>query len=226
MEHLDVCGGIIRSFFPATNEKQFKKRLTAFKTAVEPYRKHIGNVDNYIKHSQGKLRSIRFSWATGMCFGYFVEGPVANGVLGPLACIHPGSNSAFSYNRDLKFHICSVLAVGANLAHSLHEIDRQLTLVPTPNSNESRDSAWVDAIQAAADLPNIFFPDELTKPIPNVKVTGERVLIEFAAQKTKVFRPPSPCKISLTYGGDGVSRSFKMPYFDNSLLQGDASGGR
>lgn len=213
MEHMDVCGGIIRSFFPVSDEKRYKKQLALFKASVEPYRKHIACVDNYIKHSQGKLRSIRFSWASGMCFGYFVEGPVADGVLGPVGCIHPGSNSAFSFNRDLKFHICSMFAVGAQLARSLHEIDKRLTPLPTSKSNDGRDSAWGKAVQAVAELPNLFFPDELLKPAPTVRLSEEKVLIEFATQRPRIFQPPSPCQISLTFGGDGVTRSFQMPYF-------------
>lgn len=214
MEHMDVCGGIIRNFCPASAETQFKKQLASFKTAVNPYRKHIACVDNYIKHNQGKLRSIRFSWASGMCFGYFVEGPIAEGGLGPVECIHPGSNSAFSFNRDLKFHICSVFAIGAELAHSLHEIDKRLTPLPIAKSNDGRDSAWGKAVQAAAKLPNVFFPDEILKPVPVVKISNDKVLIDFAAHRPKISQPPSPCKIGLTFGGDGVTRTFKMPYFD------------
>jgi hypothetical protein len=60
MEHMDVCNGIIRSFFAPADERNFKKALTTFKASVEPYRKHIGAIVNYMKHSQGTLRSVRF----------------------------------------------------------------------------------------------------------------------------------------------------------------------
>lgn len=217
MEHMDVCGGILRSFFPQADENNFKKQLASYKSSVEPYRKHIGCIDNYIKHSQGKLRSIRFSWSTGMCFGYFVEGPIASGVLGPVDCVHPGSNAAFSFNRDLKLHICNVFAVGAQLARALHIVDRRLVPVPTSKTIAGRDSAWGKAVQAVSELPDVFFPDEVVKPIPLVSSSGNRLLIEYAAQRHKITQPPSPCRVNLTFGGDGVTRSFQMPYFKEEV---------
>lgn len=63
MEHMDDCGGIIRSFFLSSDEKKFKTIFSDFKRSVEPYRRHIGAVVNYIKHNQGRLRSVTFHGA-------------------------------------------------------------------------------------------------------------------------------------------------------------------
>lgn len=216
MEHMDVCNGILRSFYPPAEDTKFKKALTAFKVAVEPYRKHIGTIDNYIKHSQGRLRLIRFQWATGSCVGYFVEGPVAAGVLGPVGVVHPEKNSAFSFNRDIPFHVCNVFAVGARLASALHEVDRRLVVLPLAKSVEGRDSDWSKAIRATASLPSIFFPDELQKKAPKVHVTENKVLIEYPAAHPRLIGPPNKSQISLNWGGDGVTKSFRLPYFNEN----------
>ena len=214
MEHMDVCNGILRSFYAPSDEKKLKKVLAMFKASVEPYRKHIGTIDNYIKHSQGKLRSVRFQWATGGCFGYFVEGPVASGVLGPVAVVHPGENTAFSFNRDIPYHVCSVFAVGARLASALHGVDRRLVVLPPAKSIEVRDSDWSKAIRVTAALPAIFFPDELLKGVPKLHVSENKVLVEYPAARPKISGPPHQSQISLSFGGDGVTKSFKMPYFN------------
>ena len=213
MEHMGVCNGILRAFFAPADDKKFKKSLSAFKASVEPYRKHIGTIDNYIKHNQGKLRSIHFRWPTGISCGYFVEGPLASGVLGPVAVVHPGENTAFSFSRDLAYHLCSVFAVGAQLAHALHCIDRRLVVQPPLTTVEVRDSDWSKAIRLTAALPAIYFPDEVSKPIPRIQVSASKVLIEYPALRFKVSGPPLGSQISLTFGGDGVTKSFKMPYF-------------
>lgn len=214
MEHMDVCNGILRSFYAPADEKKFKNALAAFKASVEPYRKHIGTIDNYIKHSQGKLRSICFQWTAGNCFGYFVEGPVASGVLGPVGIVHPGENSAFSFNRDIPYHVCNVFAVGARLANAIHAVDRRLVVLPPVKSVEVRDSDWSKAIRAVAALPAVFFPDELLKGMPKVHLAENKVLIEYPAARTRTVGPPHQSQISLSFGGDGVTRSFKMPYFN------------
>jgi hypothetical protein len=214
MEHMDVCGGILRSFFASPDEKRFKKVFADFKTSVEPYRKHIGGIDNYIKHNQGKLRSVFFSWLGGACLGYFVEGPVGNGILGPVGKIHSGENTAFSFNRDIPYHLCSVFAIGARLANALHAIDRRLVVLPLPKMVEGQYSDWCKALQMVAGLPKVFFPDEVVKGVPKVHLNRDRLTIEYPAQHQRVTGPPSPSKISLSYGGDGVTRSFKVPYFN------------
>lgn len=213
MEHMDVCNGILRTFFAPADDKKFKIALSAFKASVEPYRKHIGTIDNYIKHNQGMLRSVHFRWPTGISFGYFVEGPVANGVLGPVALVHPGENTAFSFNRDLAYHLCNVFAVGAQLAHALHSVDRRLVVQTPLKIVDGRESDWTRALRLTAALPAIYFPDEISKPIPRIHVSARKVFIEYPALRFKVSGPPAGSQISLAFEGDGVTRSFKMPYF-------------
>ena len=213
MEHMDVCCKILRCFVAPQDDKKFQKVLTQFRKSIEPYRDHIGTLDNYIKHNQGKLRSVCFTWGTGATLGYFVEGPVSGGALGPVGKIHKDENTAFSFNRDLPFHICNVYAVSSRLAYSLKTINSSLIPMPPSSSVNVRDAAWSKAIKMTAGLPPIFFPDEVHKPIPRVRVSHHKVYIEYPANRPRPVGPLSPSKISILFAGDGVTRSFKMPYF-------------
>jgi hypothetical protein len=62
-------------------------------------------------------------------------------------------------------------------------------------------------------LPASYFPDEVSKPVPRIQVTASKVLIEYPASRFKASGPPPGSEISLIFGGDGATRSFKMPYF-------------
>lgn len=214
MEHMDDCGGIIRSFFLSTEDKRFKKIFTEYKKSVEPYRKHIGGIVNYIKHNQGRLRSVSFSWPEGSSLGYFVEGPVSSGGLGPVAQIHPSESTAFSFNRDIPFHICNIFAVGARLANALHSIDKRIVPADIQRVVETRDTDWRKALILANDLSRAYFPDELAKGIPLVQVKEDSLFVEYPASKIKVYGPPSGSRISICFRGDGVTTTYKVPYLN------------
>ena len=116
MEHLDDCKNILESFFKDADSKDCKEILNQFKKAVHPYRDHIGKVVNFIKHNQGRLRIVVFHWPSNCAIGYYIEGPIPNVGLGPSPLIHPKSHTAFSFNYDLKFHVCCIYAISNCLA--------------------------------------------------------------------------------------------------------------
>lgn len=217
MEHVDDCGGIIRSFFPSADDKRFKKIFTEYKKSVEPYRKHIGGIVNYIKHNQGRLRSVSISWPDGSSLGYFIEGPVSSGGLGPVAQIHPTESTAFSFNRDIPFHICNIFAVGARLANALHSIDKRIVPADIQGEVETRDTDWRKALILASNLSRTYFPDELSKSIPLVRVNNGGVFIEHPASNIKVNGPPLGSRICTSFRGDGITSEYKMPYFNAQI---------
>ncbi len=213
MEHFDVCNGVLKTFFHPNEKKEFEKAQKLFKRAVEPYRNHVGTIDNYLKHNQGRLRSILFRWPGGMVFGYFVEGPLGPNTLGPAKLIHP-DQTGFSLNRDVAYHVCSVHAIGAQLALALHNFDRRLVPVPLPKDTEVKEGGWAAMLRKTAGLPTIFFPDEVQKAVPSVHVSSEIIHIDYPSRR-KASQPPGGCMISVNMAGDGVTRTFAMPYFQD-----------
>lgn len=211
MEHLEVARRIITCFFPSGEDPKFRKIDASYKADVRAYRDHIGRVDNYLKHSQGVLRPIAFSWPTGRCLGYFVEGENATGVVGPAIDVHPDMNSAFSFNRDLRLHVLCVYAVGARLMAALHAIHRA---VPAQSSSWTQErSEWIEAVKAVTALPNVFFPDEVPMPVPGLQVRDAGLFIVWNASRPRPIPPPDSARVYSRFGGDGYSRTFKPPYF-------------
>lgn len=214
MEHMDDCGGILRSFFPSSNDSNFKRIIKEFKKSVAPYRNHIGKIVNYIKHNQGRLRSISFSWPSGSSLGYFVEGPVTDGGLGPVSSIHPTEGTAFSYNRDIPYQICNLYAVSANLSSALYSVDKSLIASKKQSNTVEQPTELSQALEKVASLPMIFFEDELSKGVPKITSGSKAYTIEYPAKKAKPQAPPGGSRIAISFRGDGVTRSFKMPYFN------------
>lgn len=215
IEHIDDCGGILRSFFPSKNDSNYKKLLKEFKSAVAPYRDHIGKVVNYMKHNQGRIRSISFSWPGGSSLGYYVEGPTKGGGLGPVSIIHANESTAFSYNRDIPYHLCNLYAVSANLATILHSVDKRLVPGKKQTVSIDKPTALAQALETAASLPMIFFEDEVRKGVPKITVSGRGFTIDFPANKAKPITPPGGSRIGVSVKGDGVTSKFTMPYYDN-----------
>jgi hypothetical protein len=211
MEHMGDCGSILRSMFPASDEARHRTVYSKYKGSVEPYRKHIGAIVNYIKHNQGRLCSVSFAWLGGSIPGYYVEGPIGSGV-GPAQAIHGEEPTAFSFNRDVPFHICSLFAVGDRLAAALRLADSRIGLGDSFPSTEPSSSDLSKALRLASALPRVFFPDEVKKPMPLIQLDGHALTIELPSNAVKPSGPPLGSKVLISARGDGVTRSFRLPY--------------
>ncbi len=212
MEHMEDCSGIIRSFFPDSKNSKFRKTLKNYDKSVAPYRDYIGKIVNYMKHNQGRLRSISFSWQQGSSLGYFVEGPQNDGGIGPVAGIHKNEATAFSFYRNIPFHICNIYAVSRRLSVALHEIDSRLKPQKAKKSNEKQSNLSM-ALQRASNLPNIYFDDEIKMGVPFIKFTSNSIKIDCPSQKVKATTIPGGANVSVSYNGDGATRTYKIPYY-------------
>ncbi|WP_428385424.1 hypothetical protein [Nevskia ramosa] len=214
MEHLEDCSGIFESFFENDKDNTLKRIKLDFLSSIKPYRTHIGTVVNYMKHHQGRLRSVTFSWAGGGSIGYFVEGPIAGGAVGPTKKIHPSEATAFSFNRNIPYHLCSVFAVGSRLASALHDIDRRIIGTSARKYTEMSDGEWGSALRQTADLSRDFFPDEVALDVPAVEAWRNGIKIQFPGSRRGVRGPHGTARISCSFAGDGATNNFRAPYFN------------
>jgi hypothetical protein len=218
MEHMEDCETIMESFFEDLKLKQSKKTIEAYKKKVDPYRDHIGKVDNFIKHNQGRLRLIAFYDESSLFPGYFVEGLVGKGVVGPTPVIHPNADSAFSYARDLRFHLVNIYGVSRHLTTCIQNLggfsNPSVTtgLPQTPVPSEQ----WLKILRGVSGLSPICYPDEVRKPFPSISLTEDRALIRFPDNAVIRTTFPNGIRVSSTFVGDGVTRSFKFPYAGNA----------
>ena len=107
-EHWEAMQDVVTPFFEDKSNPQLKTLLKDFRANTSAYRNHLGLIVNYLKHDQGRIRPFVMELAAGPSIGYFIEGPIPGGGLGPYGGIHAGSNCAISFNRDLKYHVINL----------------------------------------------------------------------------------------------------------------------
>lgn len=100
---LDGCQSIIKSL--SEDPKVLSNAQRDFKKSIQTYNDHVRKVVNHIKHRHRAIRMIYGKWDRNLIVGYFVEGAVDRGTVGPDPDIHKNSNTAISLNRDLPYHL-------------------------------------------------------------------------------------------------------------------------
>ena len=217
MQHLDSFKSIIFCFYHDCNSKEAKKINRSLQKEIREYRDHVAKIVNLIKHKQRKLSAILFHGPGIFDLGYYVEGVLEDGVIGPDPEVHPGSNVAISFNRDMPFHLCNIYYCSTVLANYIHKI---CGATPISSSEEPKpEDNLAKLVKRVAALPMQFFPDEIGKPVPLVRVIPIRntshfkATLEMPSRRIKARTIPRTCQIQVSFKGDGISRSFKMPYF-------------
>jgi len=216
MQHLDGFRSVICCFYEDCGSKPAQKVLRALGQDIRDYRDHVAKIVNAIKHKQCRLSTFFFHDIGIFVPGYFVEGVLRDGAVGPDPDIHRGANVAISYNRDLPFHFCNLFYTGAFLAQHIYSITGV-----SPTKQSKSDDALEEVLKRIAARPMMFFPDELKKPTPLVRyIPGKRndaatILLEMPSKRFKPRTVPPGCRAQTSWKGDGVSRTFKVPYFGN-----------
>lgn len=169
MQHMDDCLNILRGF--AVDRRAFDKsrHVKVYRRAVDQYRSHIGKVAGRIKHRQGRLTLLTARLGARSFAGYFVAVGLAEGGVGPDPDIHKHGWTAFSFNRDLRFHLCEFLLTSARLAQAVEGLTGA-----RPVDTEPVHDVLTDAVLGVIGLPETYFPDEYEEPRPVLRFkTGQ-----------------------------------------------------
>ena len=215
MEHMDDCENILRCFFPPGTKINKEISIKAYQSSVDSYRTHIGKVVNHLKHKQGRLYSIGMFIGDIPHLGYFVEGTSEDGSLGPAPNIHARGSTAFSYARDIRYHLYNLYYVSAKLSEAVETIaspfaNKVAYEIGDNNTNLEK------ILSHVAELPMVVFPDEIQKDFPFVAVDHVDETIIFTTSMKRhphgLRTGPSPTRFVAFFKGDGVTRSFRIPY--------------
>jgi hypothetical protein len=200
MEHFDDSKTILGAVSaPSPVRKQFDQD-------VKPYRDHIGTVVNHIKHHQNRLRLVEAEQGGRILTGYYVEAPQAGGTtVGPSTVVHP-SNGAFSYNRDLRLHAAGLVGISAALARAVMTVSGATPAVGGAYELSAD-------LRRVAQLDRLAFHDEAAKPWPAVIDQGTgRFLVNRDSADEVPEQFSGSFGMSASMRGDGVTRTFRVPY--------------
>ena len=220
-EHLEDLSNLLLTFFPTPDAGWRHPAVQAFTRDLDAYRTHLGKLDNFIKHKQGRMRLLVVSDSGGTTPGYYAEAPyvVADGShgLGPSSIIHEGGDTAFSFNRDLRLHGVMLMLASEALARAIAAIVPGIQPAKPATARPDRADLLMAALVAVAALPPVVFVDELQKPWPSLeavaptRATSGHVVVELPGRDSpRTLR--SPVSLHASMRGDGVTRSFRIPY--------------
>jgi hypothetical protein len=227
-EHQDACYSVLRAICPPNLAKLnrvdsiFLDRANlpgwkSFRAATKPYREdHIGLIVNNLKHRQGELSSIAFKSLSEFRPGYFLRDTLPGGAMGPCRKLHTGGNTAFSYARDQLLHLWWLYRIGDLLSGALTTANLKLSnLKITPIPQPVPQVEWSNLLIRLAQIKPEYFPDELVKPLPLVKVSRVPSIftIEFPSGARGI--PLNMTSICITTGItlDSAYLTHKVPYF-------------
>ena len=231
LSHIDDCYSVLKALHPPTSLKHPPREadkwlyaakhptVSAFASNIRPYRSAFAPIVNRVKHEHGRLRSVVFYGARSRIPGYFAEGVDTKEQVGPDPVIHPG-NTAISFNRDLRFHFVWLYLVGAHLQQAVEgALKKQYQLRLSIQRREDQDAHMQADLTRIAErinaLPFQFFPDEIQKPSPEigVQVTDKDTeLILVYPSSSRAFGPTSGMRTQAAWSGDGVTRTWRLPY--------------
>lgn len=211
MEHHDDAKTILNTIGVS------KATFNRFQADVRPHRDDVGKVVNKIKHEQGRLRFVQAEKGDDVVMGYYVEAPFDGGTsLGPSELVHPpDGRTAFSYNRDVRFHVAEVVGISEALARAVATITATTgaaSSAPLPAPTR------LPVLERVAQLERTVFPDEGAKPWPSVIDVGPD---GFEIERSSTSEAPTPLlgpfQVYASMRGDGVTRTFRIPYWNRPI---------
>lgn len=210
-EHIDACKGVIRSLFPE-DPKEAKaegRLLRSFREAIKFSEVRFGSQANAIKHRTARVRLLHISYIGGMStLGYFIEGNVELGRVGPDPDIHKGGKTAFSFNREMRICVMGLYQISEAL---FLFVRGRHGLIDTPLP-EADDHEWRSLLSRVSRLPIWLFPDEYRMSFPHVKLDTNTCILRY--QEGDNIAEPSThnARIRYFHEMDATTPSFTLPY--------------
>ncbi len=218
MAHIDDCYQILKALYPANRNGARKPAHFAHQWLYQAKHPTVEFFKDQI-NSPALLDVPHIRIA-----GYFVEGVDSHQTLGPDREIHEGKY-AISFHYDLRHHFVHLYTIGHFLAQALVDVIK-IEYLPgfKPEQYVSVSQSEIEKIKSIAEritrLPFLFYMNEVTKPVPSVNLLITNEDITLIIHEKLVFKTLAslrsstlnPYQIEIQYGGDSVSRSWKLPY--------------
>ena len=176
--------------------------------------------DNCIKHNHGRIGTLNLKTPIyGNALGFYIESVSDDGVITPNEKIHPkykGKATAFSYNRFISEALSDFYFISHYASRSLQRIlDKRYPEYRIEQSVVIESQTPIKVLSAYEGmLTKVLFDDEYEK-CPQIEFDGDRLFIKNPADQAYIKRKFKKClqgKIQLSFSGDGVTKSWQLPY--------------
>lgn len=230
-EHIDDCHTILMCLVdpdkvtprePGADNFLRSAKFPTLSLFVQPMKRYLDEyllpVVNRLKHRQGRLRGISFVANDSLRVGYFLEEVDENEVAGPSTALHPG-NTAWSFARDLRLNLYHVFLASECLVRAVVRFVEMSNLTLCCSAAAAgANGRWQAVARRIAQFEIGIFPQELTMPFPLIEIVNEgTLLLQYPSQNAALsFPPKGSSRVIVTTQGDGITRSFRFPYFQGT----------
>lgn len=215
---------ILQCFYPADTVAKNVESVQEWLEYADKhlYREYVEKIDSYlgnlapivhaIRDNNAPLKQARLRSEHGYIDGYYLEGVDNKGIMGPDRKIHKlfrNTDTAFSYNRELKYHLVNLIFITHHIKTAIGKILHKKHIEITNNEDGAGESEKLFHIAEQIEkLPYLFYPDEVYKQIPEVKVTDDAVTFILPSNDAK----PLIYIRSEIRSGIGEDRQIRLPY--------------
>jgi hypothetical protein len=204
-DHIDACEKILKCYFAVGKNGKYAKAKRELRSNLSWYERHIMSQANHLKHRHSQVKSLCLYTDKLAAPGYFIESLINSDTVGPDPIVHGKNNTAFSYIRQLRLFICGLFYISRTLSSILSN-GKSFNTCKTVGNLE-----LTYLIERIASYPDFMFPDEYAQAYPDIRCTQNYFLISYNENKSRVV-PYGLVHFKAMLGGDGVSRSFQVPY--------------
>lgn len=205
-EHIDACEKVLGCYF-AGNVDVTRRAKIDLRKSLGTYGKHVLVQANHIKHRHSIVRNTVLYGTALASPGYYLESGLGEQLIGPDPIVHWNGASAFSYARELRLFVCGLLFV-SRCVRSILERYRGKLVLAEPDEN----AAFRSVARRVSEFCAIMFPDEVDADYPDVRVSDNKATISIGSIRAPRI-PYGDIRFTTQCGGDGMSNTFKLPYF-------------
>jgi hypothetical protein len=204
-EHIDACEKVLKCYF-ASDGNKYAKVTRDLRANLSWYGRHVLTQANHLKHRHSQVRTLCLYNDQLAVPSYFVESSIGSEAVGPDPKVHGPNNSAFSYSRQLQIFLCGLFYVSRTLSTILSS-----TTASRASASGSETRGLSGLIERISSFPSTLLPDEYGEPRAEVHCSQGHYVLSYSEGKPK--KPPYQLvQFKTTFGGDGVTRSFQVPY--------------
>lgn len=210
---IEACQSIIKCLI---DDKKLTKASRRFNGMIIKYKSHTSTIINEIKHKHRRVRTFSSLWDENLIIGYYVEGLIAENVMGPDPLIHKDHNgvrTGKSLNLEIPYQIINIYFTSACLDSVIKEhlpITNEIL-----NINEPKEVS--DCLTEAAKIPTLLLPNEFKGKIPSIKKkTNDGFSLANPGHKNPENKKPHNMSISLSSRIGIKCKTLALPYFIGS----------
>lgn len=196
--------------------------IEEYQNKLNYYRNKLALIVNNIKHNHARYCHIRVHSKYTSTLGYYIEGVKEGNLIMPHKDIHPthkGYYTGISYNKDIKSYLVDFYIIASLISTTLIELIKKhhnLNLVINKCSYKENDKLF-SLIKQIKNIPNNYFPDEYNINLPEINIENEskiRFTKPSSSEYIKRLYKPKKYQVRVIMSGDGVTRSWALPYFN------------